>query len=342
MASVFISGRRFYRTPMAKRHAVIMAIAAVSLFASAATERTLAADYPTKPIHLISSYSPGGGNDISARIIGEALSQRLGQPVIVENRAGASGLIGSDYVVKSAPDGYTLLFASVDTVTMVPALKPNMPYRVPEDFTYIARTSENGMTFAINAKLPYTTLPELINYAKANPDKIHYGTNGVGAAPHLSVELFMKHAGIRMQHIPYKGVSNAMTDLVGGHIDFAPLTPVTISPYLNSDALRIIAYTGAQRHPLIPNVPTLAELGMPQATVSVWYSILGPAKMPPAVTERLRREVAASLADPVVKTKLEKLGSTVAPVYGDAFEKMVVDELKQWKQIARDENIVLD
>jgi tripartite-type tricarboxylate transporter receptor subunit TctC len=325
---------------MAKLGTVLVAIVALGAIASAGTVG--AADYPVKPIRLISPYSPGGGNDISARIIGEALAQRLGQPVIVENRAGASGLIGSDYVVKSAPDGYTLLFASVDTVTMVPALKLNMPYKVPEDFTYIARTNENGMTFAISSKLPVTTMSEFIVYAKANPEKARYGTNGLGAAPHLSVELFMKHAGVRMQHIPYKGISNAMTDLVGGHIDFVPLTPVAISPYLHSDKIRVIAYTGPERHPMIPQVPTLAELGIPQATVSVWYSLLGPAKMPPAVAERLRKEVASALADPTVRAKLEKLGSTVAPVYGDAFEKMVVDELRQWKQIARDENIVLD
>jgi tripartite-type tricarboxylate transporter receptor subunit TctC len=327
---------------VAKRRAGLVVFGILSLFGLSVVGTAIGADYPFKPIRLISSYSPGGGNDISARVLAEALSQRLGQPVIVENRAGASGLIGSDYVAKSAPDGYTLLFASVDTVTMVPALKVNMPYKVPEDFTYIARTSENGMTFAISTKLPVTTMSEFIAYAKANPEKIRYGTNGVGAAPHLSVELFMKHAGVRMLHIPYKGVSNAMTDLIGGHIDFAPLTPVTISPYLNSDAMRIIAYTGAQRHPLIPNVPTLAELGFPQATVSVWYSLLGPARMPPAIAERLRKEVASALADPAVRAKLEKLGSTVAPVYGDAFEKMVVEELKQWKQIAKDENIVLD
>jgi tripartite-type tricarboxylate transporter receptor subunit TctC len=323
-----------------KLGAVLIAIAALSAATPFGAIR--AADYPVKPIHLISSYSPGGGNDISARVLAEALAQRLGQPVIVENRAGASGLIGSDYVAKSAPDGYTLLFASVDTVTMVPALKVNMPYKVPEDFTYIARTNENGMTFAISSKLPVTSMSEFIAYAKANPEKIRYGTNGLGAAPHLSVELFMKHAGVRMQHIPYKGISNAMTDLLGGHIDFVPLTPVTISPYLNSDAMRIIAYTGSERHPLIPKVPTLAELGIPQATVSVWYSLLGPARMPPVVAERLRKEVASALADPTVRAKLEKLGSTVAPVYGDAFEKLVVDELKQWKQIAKDENIVLD
>jgi tripartite-type tricarboxylate transporter receptor subunit TctC len=325
---------------MIKLRAVFLSIATV--VAIAAVDPVQAADYPVKAIRFISPYSPGGGNDISARIMAEALSIRLGQPILVENKAGAAGLIGSDFVAKSAPDGYTLLFASVDTITMVPALKSNMPYKVPEDFTYIARTNENGMTFAISSKLPVTTMSEFIAYARANPDKVRYGTNGLGAAPHLAVELFMKHAGVRMQHIPYKGIGNAMTDLMGGHIDFVPLTPVTISPYLGSDSMRVIAYTAAERHALIPKVPTLAELGIPQATVTVWYSLLGPAKMPPAVTERLRKEIASALADPVVRAKLEKLGSTVSPVYGDAFEKAVVEEIKQWKQIAKDENIVLD
>ncbi len=304
--------------------------------------RALAADYPTKPIRLISAYTPGGGNDITARIMAEALAARLGQPVVVENKAGAGGLIGSDFVAKSPPDGYTLLFASVDTVTMIPALKPNMPYKVPEDFTYIARTNENGMTFAISSKLPVTNMAEFIAYGKANPGKIRYGTNGFGAAPHLAVELFMKRTGVRMLHVPYKGISNAMSDLMGGHIDMVPLTPVAIAPYLTSDSLRVIGFTAAQRHPMIPDVPTVAELGFPQAVVTVWYSIVGPAGMPAAVAERLRREVASALADPMVKAKLEKLGSTIAPVYGDAFEKQVVEDLKVWREIGKDENIVLE
>src|SRR5450631_1002194 len=182
---------------MTKPGAISLAVAAFVAFTSFGTAR--AADYPVKPIHLISAYSPGGGNDICARILAEALTPRLGQPVVVENRAGAAGLIGSDYVARSVPDGYTLLFASVDTVTMVPALKTNMPYKVPEYFTYIARTNENGMTFAISSKLPVTTMSEFIAYAKANPGKVRYGTNGLGTAPHLAVELFMKRAGVRMQ-----------------------------------------------------------------------------------------------------------------------------------------------
>jgi tripartite-type tricarboxylate transporter receptor subunit TctC len=245
-------------------------------------------------------------------------------------------------VLKSVPDGYTLLFASVDTLTMVPALKADMPYRMPDDVTYIARISENGMTFAVNPRLPVKTIAEFVAYAKANPGKIRYGTNGVGAAPHLAVELFMKKAGVRMQHVPYKGISNAMNDLLGGHIDMVPLTPIALSSYLNSDALRVIGFTAAERHPLIPNVPTLAESGFPQSTVTVWYSIVGPANLPTPVAERLRKEVAGALADPAVRAKLEKAGSTVAPAYGDEFRKLVVDELAQWREIGREQNIVLE
>jgi tripartite-type tricarboxylate transporter receptor subunit TctC len=314
----------------------------IVLVAACVASLATAADYPVKPIKVISPYSPGGGNDLTARVIAEALGPRLGQPVVVENKAGAGGLIGSDFVAKSPPDGYTLLFASLDTLTMVPALKAEMPYRMPDDFTYIARTSENGMTFAVNPKLPVKTMAEFVAYAKANPGVIRYGTNGVGAAPHLAVELFMKKAGVRMQHVPYKGVSNAMTDLLGGHIDMVPLTPVALSSYLNSDALRLIAYTGPQRHPMIPKVPTLAESGFPQATVTVWYSLVAPANLPPQVAERLQKEVAAALADPAVRAKLESSGSTVAPVYGDAFRKAVVTELAQWREIGREQNIVLE
>jgi tripartite-type tricarboxylate transporter receptor subunit TctC len=314
----------------------------ILLLATCVVPPAAAADYPVKPIKLISPYSPGGGNDLTARVIAEALAPRLGQPVVVENRAGAGGLIGSDFVVKSPADGYTLLFASLDTLTMVPALKRDMPYRMPDDFTYIARTSENGMTFAINPKLPVKTIDEFVAYAKANPGVIRYGTNGVGAAPHLAVELFMKKAGVRMQHVPYKGVSNAMNDLLGGHVDMVPLTPVALSSYLNSDALRLIAYTGPNRHPMIPKVPTLAESGFPQATVTVWYSVVAPANLPPQVAERLQKEMASALTDPTVRAKLEKAGSTVAPTYGDAFRKAVVGELTQWREIGQEQNIVLE
>lgn len=320
-----------------KKILAVMGIAALA--AMSAPAPAAAQDYPNKPIRLISPYTPGGGNDIAARIMADALSPRIGQQVVVENRPGAGGIIGSDYVAKSAPDGYTWLWASVDTLTMIPALKASMPYEV-EDLTFIAKTSENGMTFAITSKLPVKTLAEFIAYCKVNPGKVRYGTNGVGAAPHLATELFLKNSGIKMTHIAYKGIANAMNDLLGAHIEFVPLTPVAIAPHVDSDKLRIIGFTASERHPMVPNVPTLKEAGFPQATVTVWYSMVGPGKIPAAIAERMRKEVAAALADPATKEKLAKAGSTVAPVYGDAFKKMVADEIKQWKEIAKAENIV--
>jgi len=317
--------------------AVVTVIGVLGLVAPSA-----AADYPVRPVRIVSPYPPGGGNDIIARIIGEALSSRLGQPFLVENRAGAGGIIGSDHVLKSAPDGYTLLLASMDTLTIVPAMKPDMPYRMPDDVTYLGRIAENGITFSISPKLPIKTMAEFIAYAKANPGKLRFGSSGIGSAPQMAVELFMKNAGVQMTHIPYKGINNAMTDLLGGQIELVPLTPVAAAGYLKSDALRIIAFTGPQRHPLIPAVPTLAELGMPNATVTIWYSLVGPPKMPEAIADRLRQEMASALANPATKAKLENAGLTVAPLYGDAFKQLVVKELAQWREIGREQNIVLE
>jgi tripartite-type tricarboxylate transporter receptor subunit TctC len=314
----------------------------IALLGLAAAMPAWAADYPTRPIRIVSPYPPGGGNDIIARIIAEALGNRLGQSVIVDNRAGAGGVIGTDYVLKSAPDGYTLLLASMDTLTIVPALKADMPYKIPDDVTYLARIAENGITFSISPKLPVSTMADFIAYAKANPGKVRFGSSGLGSAPQMAVELFKQQAGVDMLHIPYKGINNALTDLLGGRIELVPLTPVAAAGYLKSDALRIIAFTGPERHPSIPNVPTLAELGMPKATVTIWYSLVGPANMPPGVVERLHRELEAALGDPAVRTKFERTGLTVAPLYGDDFRNLVVKELEQWRAIGRAQKIELE
>lgn len=317
---------------------------AIALFALAglvATAPAIAADYPTKPIRIVSPYPPGGGNDIIARIVAEALGPRLGQSIIVENRAGAGGVTGTDHGLKAAPDGYTLLLASMDTLTIVPAMKPNLPYRIPDDVTYIARVAENGITLAINPKLP-ATMQEFIAYAKANPGKIRFGSPGIASAPQMAIELFNKATGVQMTHIPYKGINNALNDLLGGHIDLVPVTPVAIGGYLNSNALRVIAFTGPERHPLIPNVPTVSELGFPKATVTIWYSLVGPPNLPADIANRLRQEMAAILADPAVRAKLEKSGLTVAPLYGDAFKKLVTDDLAQWREIGREQKIEIE
>jgi tripartite-type tricarboxylate transporter receptor subunit TctC len=323
-------------------HKILAMVGCALLAAVGVAPPALAADYPTKPIRLIVPYPPGAGTDGTARIAAEALSSRLGQQVVVENKPGASGTIGTDYVAKSPADGYTLLWTSTDSMSAVPALRSKMPYKVPEDFSYIAKFAETGMSLVVSSKLPVTTVAELVVYAKANPGKVTYGTSGVGGLPHLATLLFDKYAGVTMTHVPYKGVAPALTDLLGGQIDFALLTPITIVPFLGSDKMRIIGITAPSRHPLLPNAPTMIEVGLPQATATVWYGLFGPAKLPPPVMERLRKEITAVAETPAVRNKMAAAGLQMAAQYGEEFEKSANDEFNQWKAIVNAEQIVVE
>ena len=322
---------------MRKSIAVLGVVGVVAAMSCA----TLAADYPVKSIRLVVPYPPGAGTDGSARIVAEALSRRLQQQVVVENKPGASGTIGVDHVVKSAPDGYTLLWTSTDSMTAVPALKgAKVPYRVPDDFSFIGKFCETGMSLVVSTKLPARSVAEFVSYAKANPGKVSYGTSGVGGAPHLATLLLAKYSDVKMTHVPYKGVAPALTDLLGGQIDFALLTPITIVSYLGSDRMRIIGMTAPTRHPMVPDAPTMKEVGLPQATVTVWYGLLAPAKLPPPVLERLRSELEAVAQSAEVRDKLAAAGLQLTPLTGDAFERSVVEELNQWKSIIAAEGIV--
>jgi tripartite-type tricarboxylate transporter receptor subunit TctC len=301
-----------------------------------------AQDYPNRPVKLIVPFAAGAGSDFTARVLAESLSTRLGQPVVVDNRPGAGGAIGTDNVAKATPDGYTLLWAASDAITMLPAVKANLPYRVPGDFSYIAKFTQTGLTVAVSSKLPVSNMAEFVAYAKANPGKIRYGTAGVGGSTHLATLLFEKAAGIKMVAVHYKGVAASLQDLLGGHIDIALVAPPTIMPHLNSDKVRVIGITAPTRHPFVPNAPTMTELGVPKATAVPWYGVLGPAGLPAAVTERLRKDVAAAAASPEANEKLSKAGWVAAPLIGDDLEKFVVEEFRQWKEIADAEKIVIE
>ncbi len=320
-----------------------LAVIGLSILAAASGAfPVLAQDYPNKPIRLIAPYPPGGGVDLSARIAAEALTVQLGQQVVVENRPGATGTIGSDYVTKAAPDGYTLLWTSTDSITIVPALRPSMTYKVPDDLTFVAKFAETGMTFAVSTKLPVKTMAEFIAYGKANPGKIRFGSTGVGGSPHMAQLLFEKYSGIKMTHIPYKGVAPSLADLLGGHIEFSLVTPITLAPHIGTDKVRIIGISAPNRHPLVPDAPTMRELGLPQATMTVWYGLLGPAKLPAAVTDRLRKASADAIKTAELKGKLEKSGVLMAPQFGVEFQKAVVAEFNEWKAIGQAEKIVLE
>jgi len=318
---------------------ILTAIGIAALALAGATAQVAAQDWPNRPIKIIVPYPPGGGSDIVTRIMAEALSPRLGQQVVVENKPGANGLIGTEAAASSPPDGYTLMSGSTDTLTIIPALKKDMPYDIHK-LTYIAKIADSPMTITISSKLPAKNLEEFIAYAKANPGKLNYGANGIGGSAHLAVELFSKAAGIQMKMVAYKGMGNSMTDLIGGHIEMAPLTPVSVAPHVNSDKLRILALSGPNRNALIPNVPTLKELGYPTATVTNWYALIGPPNLPTTIADRLSKEIAASLTDPVILEKIAKLGATLAPIYREDYRKLVLTELGQWEDIAKSANII--
>jgi tripartite-type tricarboxylate transporter receptor subunit TctC len=296
-----------------------------------------AEDYPNKPVRLIVPYTAGAGSDFTARVMADALGKQLGQPIVVENRPGAGGAIGTDFVAKSEPDGYTLLWAASDAITMLPAVKPTLSYKVPDAFTYLAKITQTGLTVAVSPNLPVTSMAEFIAYAKAHPGKVRYGTAGYGGSTHLATLLFEKQAGIKMVHVPYKGVAASLQDLLGGHIDLALVAPPTIKPHLGK--VRVIGITAPARHPFVPDAPTMAELGVPQATVVPWYGVMGPAGLPANVVERLRKDILAAVESADVQEKLKKAGWVPAPLFGAELQKFANDEYLQWKEIAEAEKI---
>jgi tripartite-type tricarboxylate transporter receptor subunit TctC len=301
-----------------------------------------AQEFPGKqPIRIIVPFLPGAANDTLARITAAALTPRLGQSVIVENKAGAGSAIGTELVAKSPADGYTLLWAAADGISVLPAVKPNVPYKVPDDFTFICQFSETSFTLVVSSALPIKTLADLIAYAKANPGKLRYGTSGVGSIAHIGFVLLENRAGIQMLHVPYKGMSAVVTDILGGHIEVALVTPQTISAHADSAKIRIIAVTGSRRSPIFPNLPTLKESGLPDVVVEVWFGVLGPANLPANVTARLQNEIAAVLKDPEVIAKLKSANFEPFFVPSEAFRKYVVDDYAQWKSVAQSEKIVI-
>ncbi len=317
-------------------------LAALALAAMAGLVPAGAEDYPNKPIKIVVPFGPGAANDTLARITADALQPRLGQPVVVENKPGAGSAIGVDHVAKSPADGYTLLWAASDGLTVLPAVKPDVPYKVPDEFTLLCKMFDTSFMVVISSALPAKNMTELVTYLKANPGKVRFGTSGAGSLAHLALALMESRFGVKLVHVPYKGMANVVTDLLGGHIDMAVITPPTVSPHRTSEKIRILATTGSKRTSVFPDLPTIKEAGLADVVVEVWFGLVGPANLPANVSGRIQKEVAEILKDPEWVAKYKKANFDPSYAAAEPFKKIVLDELKQWKDIATREKIVLE
>ena len=312
--------------------------ALLALVATAASAQT----YPTKPIRLVVPFPPGGATDILARDVAQKLTEAWGQQVIVDNRPGAGGNIGSELVAKSAPDGYTLEMGTVGTHAINASLYAKMPYDHVKDFVPVILVAGVPNVLVVNPAVPANSVAELIAYAKANPGKLNLASSGNGTSIHLSGELFKFMAGVQMTHVPYKGSAPALQDLIGGQVQlmFDNLPPSL--PQIKAGKLRALAVTSLARAPALPDVPTMAEAGLPGYEASSWFGVLAPAGTPPAIVTKLNAEIARWLATPEAKEKLSKQGANAAGGTPEDFAKHIAAETAKWAKVVKDSGAKID
>jgi tripartite-type tricarboxylate transporter receptor subunit TctC len=305
--------------------AVLMAIAAP--FAAAAE------DYPTRPIVLVSPFPPGGSVSLVARIVAEKMGETLGQSIIVENRGGAGGTIGARLVAKSPPDGYTLLLGYTGTLAIGPSMYPNAGFDPRKDFAPIGRIGTAPTMLVVHPGLPVHSVAELIAYAKAHPGEVNFGSAGIGTVGHLGGELLATMAGIRLVHVPYKGTGPAITDLLGGHIPMM-ITPIpTAHGHVASGALRALAVTSAERSSLLPDLPTVAESGLPGYEAALRYGLVAPAATPRPIIERLNKELRVALAADDVRQRLAADGGEPLPSTPEQYAADIDREETTWSKV---------
>jgi tripartite-type tricarboxylate transporter receptor subunit TctC len=295
----------------------------------------------THTIRLVVPFPAGGSNDVMARIIAPHLEQALGQTVIVDNRPAAGGIVGSDAVAKAPPDGHTLLLVA-SSYTVIPALNPKLPYNPEKDFAPLSLINTNSMVFFINPKVPAKTLVEFIALAKKDPGKFNYSSPGAGSQTHLTIELLSKRAGIKMQHIPYKGGAPAMTAVISGEVEFTMLAPNVIFPHIEASTIRPIASGDVTRHPRLPDVPTLAEEGFPDIRAIQWVGMFTAAATPKPVLDRLNAELNRIVRLPDVIEKLKQQGVTPTGSTQEEFAQLIATEIKNWTEVVREANIKVE
>ena len=307
----------------------------LSLFAVLAASPALAQDaWPAKPVRLVVPFPPGGGTDLVARAVGQKLSERLKQPVVIDNKPGASTIIGTDAVAKAAPDGYTLLLSGSTSYSVNPALRAKLPYDPVKDLAPIAIVAKAPLALVVSSTAPWRSVNELIAAAKARPKGIRYASFGVGSGPHLAGELFALAAGVQLQDVPYKGSAQGTVAVIGGEIDMAIDTVAGIAPQVRAGKLRALGIVGATRSSLLPDVPTLAELKLPEATFDAWYALAAPARTPAPVVQQLLRELAALMADAGIQSQLRAQGMEPVMIGPAPFRSQMEGEISRYRALA--------
>ena len=323
------------------RTVVLGGLVAVMLCAQATSVAQTASSFPNQPVRMVVPYPPGGPTDITARVVAAEMSKTIGQNIVIDNCPGASGMIGSEMVTKATPDGYTLL-ANASIHVINPSVYPDMRFDAIKDFTPITQLAQVPLVLVVPANSPIKSVKDLVEYAKANPGKVNFGSAGSASAQHLAGESFKIAAGIQMQHIPYKGSAPALTDLAGGQLQLMFDSMPSATPMINSGKLRAIAVTTTTRAKARPDLPTIAESGFPGFDISTWYAYWAPKGTPADVVEKLAASAAQALKNPEVIAKYEAMGAEPVGSTPAQFAAYVESEAKKWSEIVKKSGAKLD
>jgi len=296
-----------------------------------------AAEYPDHPVRLIIPFPPGGSNDVVGRLVANQLSEKLGHKVFVDNRGGAGGVLGTEAAAAAAPDGYTLLIVSIAHAVNPALYKLN--YDPIKSFTPVSILATGPNVLAVNPQLPVKTVAELVALAKQKPGELDYASAGVGSFQHLGGELFKLTAGVNLQHVPYKGGGPAMQDVIAGHVKIMFSSLVQTTPFIQSGQLRALGVGGTKRNPILPDVPTIAEAGVPGYEANNWWGIMAPAGTPNEIVDRLYRDIQATLKSPELTAAFDREGASAVTMSTDEFAKYIENEIVKWGRVVKEGNI---
>jgi tripartite-type tricarboxylate transporter receptor subunit TctC len=324
------------RLSATRRRNVVLPLIALLLLAPQAS---LAQSYPSRPVHLIIPFAPGGVADVIARPIASRLSQTLGQPVVVESRAGATGTLGAAFVANSAPDGYTLLLGTTNEIAMSPTLYQSLPYDPRTAFAPITPVAVFPNVLVVGKDTPFNTVADLIAAARDKPDTLTFASSGIGSTNHLSAELFMREANVKVLHAPYRGGGPALIDVSGGHVTAMFATLPSAVSLLQSGMVRALAVTGSHRSAILPDVPTVIEAGLPGVVVTTWNGVLAPAGTPPEVLERLHKALADAVAEPSLKEVFAAVGAETELMAQQDFAARIRADFDRWSSVIKQAGI---